>query len=112
MLTPATEPELRQLALDIVEGRVFDSSQLGDDAHLMGSVFMPLAFMEPVAKEELETWGLVYEYMSAAGPRAINGYPMFMSCRVLHRDSVPRLRELVLELVDARKAFVEGREKS
>lgn len=30
--------------------------------------------------------GVVYEDMSAAGPRAINGYPMFMSLRLMHRE--------------------------
>lgn len=45
---------------------------------------------EGVRKRVLSLWardlGVVYEHMSAAGPRAINGYPMFMSLRLMHRE--------------------------
>lgn len=43
-----------------------------------------------VRKRVLRWWardlGVIYEHMSAAGPRGINGYPMFMSLRLMHRD--------------------------
>ena len=45
---------------------------------------------EGVRKRVMALWardlGVVYEHMSAAGPRAINGYPMFMSLRLMHRE--------------------------
>lgn len=34
--------------------------------------------------------GVLWEWMSKAGPRAINGYPIFMSMRVMHRDDWSR----------------------
>ena len=45
---------------------------------------------ETLRKRVLGLWardlGVVYEHMSEAGPRAINGYPMFMSLRLMHRE--------------------------
>lgn len=45
---------------------------------------------EGVRKRVLRWWardlGVIYEQMSAAGPRAVNGYPIFMSLRFMHRE--------------------------
>lgn len=34
--------------------------------------------------------GLIYEYLDKAGPRSINGYPIFFSMRIMHRDDWAR----------------------
>jgi hypothetical protein len=43
-------------------------------------------FMEQFAS----TLGCVWEDVSKAGPRAINGYPAFMSCRLMNKDDFAR----------------------
>ena len=49
-----------------------------------------LAAWESVSKRVLSLWardlGVVYAHMSEAGPRGINGNPMFMSMRLLHLE--------------------------
>lgn len=86
------------LARDIVTNRVYLSTgQEGVDLQL---IFMPLAFMgmEPDAAENI---GAIYEYIDKAGPRAINGLPMFFSCRFVHADDMEALRTEVTRMSDA-----------
>lgn len=99
------EEELRKLALDMVEGRVCHDQMYPQD--MVVHVFMPLMFMESLTVEDAKSWGLIYEYLSEAGPRSINGYPMFMSLRVLHVNNLPRLNELTKELNAQRTAFLK-----
>lgn len=37
-------------------------------------------------KEYLPQIGMIYEYNTAAGPTSINGYPCFMSLRILNKE--------------------------
>jgi len=98
-----TDAELRQLAADAVEGRVFGSWMVGDTASLP-LVFMPLALGAQLPKDTQH----VYEYLEKAGPRGINGYPSFFSFHVLVKDEAERLQPLIDELVEQKKAFLES----
>ena len=51
--------------------------------------------------------GAICEYLSAAGPRAINGMPSFFSCRLLSEEDVKKMRPMIDELVEQRKAFLD-----
>lgn len=82
-----SEEEIRRLAVDIVSGQVFTSAHIrGNDVeNLLRLIFMPLVFMtdddiEVMKKNHIH---VLYEYYSKAGPRSINGYPIFMSFHVL-----------------------------
>jgi hypothetical protein len=44
-----------------------------------------LGAMSSFSEEGSKSIGMVYEYFDKAGPRAINGYPMFMSCAFLNQ---------------------------
>lgn len=103
--TELNEEQLRKLALDMVDGRIFHDQMCPEN--MVTHVFMPLMFVT-VAKEDSQHWGLVYEYMSEAGPRTLNGFPMFMSMRVLHVNNLPRLNELTKALRDQRTAWLKG----
>ena len=60
-----------------------------------------------VAKEAYREWtadvGVIYEHYAKAGSRGINGYPMFMSCLILHREDWKIIREAADREVERRK---------
>jgi hypothetical protein len=47
------------------------------------------------AEEGRKKWydeiGLIYEYLDKAGPRCINGCPIFMSCRIMSKSDADRM---------------------
>lgn len=87
-----SDDELKQLAMDIADGKVFTSSHVPDhDQRLIPSIFMPLMFMGPEKAKEMGDVTLIYEYFDKAGPRSINGYPMFFSMTALKREEHDRL---------------------
>jgi hypothetical protein len=49
-------------------------------------VFMPIALgaFSEYSEEARKDIGMVYEYLDKAGPRSINGYPIFFSFRVVN----------------------------
>ena len=97
-----TEPELRKLAIDIVEGRVF-GSWMCDERHIP-MVFLVAQLSAP------EHWprntSQVYEYLNKAVLGSVNGMPIFHSCNILTTNDVAAIQPLVDELVAARKDFV------
>ena len=102
-----TDADLRQLALDLVDGRVFTDRQAERE---LSMVFMPLALGALVewTKEEIMEIGLIYEYLSEAGPRSVNGLPNFFSMKMVNRHDLEPLQKYVNELVDSRKKFMNG----
>lgn len=59
------------------------------------------------AKEVYRRWtsdvGVIYEHYDKAGPRGINGYPMFVSMCILHREDWDIVRPAVQREFDRRK---------
>jgi len=86
--------QLKELAKDIVAGRVFTDRQVRkSDVSMLSSIFMVLVFMQGNTSLVLSDAGLLYEYLDKAGPRCVNGYPTFMSVRYVHKHDIPRLFE-------------------
>ena len=84
-----TEKDLKQIAMDLFDGKIFSDRHISEnEAHMIGNVFMPIALgaFKDTPEEELKNIGMIYEYLSEAGPRSINGMPMFMSFRYLTKD--------------------------
>lgn len=84
--------DMKTLAKDIATGKVFmdiflKEQEVGKIGHL---IFMPMMFMDwsDWTDEDKAQFGAVYEYFDKAGPRSINGYPIFFSCRFIHRDDL------------------------
>ena len=76
--------ELKQLAIDISENKVFGTFHMNKcEIANMSTVFMPLVFMTDEQREKMSKDKVVhlYEYYSEAGPRSVNGMPCFMSVR-------------------------------
>ena len=96
------EAELRQLAMDMVEGKVFGDWQI-DDPSLIMSVFVPFALCSP--KQLPSNIHGLFEYMSEAGPRSVNGYPMFMSMKILTVNDREAIVPMVKQYAELRQAF-------
>ncbi len=88
-----TPEELKQFVFDFVDGKVFTDRHLpaGGDTNMAGMVFMTLMLMPPPPKDYIEKVACIYEHLSKAGPRSVNGMPMFMSHRFMHKDDWERV---------------------
>ncbi len=101
--------ELKKLAVDYKESRIFthlDIHNINDTS----MVFMPIALMRKEDLEKLKASdpGLIYEHISEAGPRAINGMPMFMSFHSLNQEDTKRLFEMVGKLQAAEQEALKA----
>jgi hypothetical protein len=112
-IQPKTEGEIKQLAMDIGDGKVFSHTQCTNPGDIR-SVFMPLALgvLSGWSEKEFKDIGLIYEYYEKAGPRSVNGMPMFMSMRLLSIDDLRRLRGALGEYLKFKKAFMAGDESA
>ena len=108
MVGKKTKEELKQLALDISDGKVFTDRHLRDVEDI-GMVFMPIplgAFAKE-SKEYIDDIGLIYEYWSEAGPRSVNGYPSFFSMTVLGKEDTEQVFKYHEQFEQAKKAVLE-----
>ena len=106
-----TDTQLKQLALDVVEGRVFVSWQLGsNNESLVNSVFMPLLFMTEEQVQEMKRHKVVqlYEYLEKAGQKAIDGFPMFMSMQMLTEAEIEPLQTHIARAMQLKAEFLNG----
>ena len=78
--------DLAKFVQDFVDGKLITDRHVPQD--LIGQIFMPLIFgcFEEYSDAEKKNLGIVYEYYDKAGPMGINGYPMFMSLHIMHKD--------------------------
>jgi hypothetical protein len=47
---------------------------------------------------DVDQIGAIIEYLDKAGERSINGYPIFMSCRVVHKDDWAQVAEKAMAI--------------
>ena len=88
-----TDKELRELAIGIRAGAVFTDKAIHEgEMNFLPSIFLPLGLMKDAEMQELKKNNpkMVYEYMSKAGERSVNGYPQFMSFKYLSEDEFRR----------------------
>lgn len=99
--------ELYDLALKCVAGTVIFSQHVPDN--LVSSVFMPLMFMDEAARDEFQKKAEsgevadIYEHLEKAGPRSINGFPMFMSMRTISKADMETLVRMIKKLESVRE---------
>lgn len=99
-----TPEEIKQLATDTFKEQVFFSTMIPkQDEHLLASIFMTMTFMDHKQIEQLskDKISAFYEYLSEAGPRAINGYPIFMSMKAISVDDLKEVQIIVKKLQNA-----------
>jgi hypothetical protein len=84
---PKSPAELKEIAMGIYKGEIWTDRHC-NSARDVFSCFMVLGLGGKKVAEQMESRkiGLVYEYMSKAGPRAINGMPCFFSCQMLTQN--------------------------
>jgi hypothetical protein len=97
---PLTAEEVNDFARRIYRHEIFTSWMAPQE--MIGSIFMPLHFMsEEQMKEVIAEGGhSMWAEMSSAGPRSINGYPIFMTLNIWNEDNAKRIHKRVLEIVD------------
>jgi hypothetical protein len=90
------------------DGRIFTSNHIrpsyeGDN--IVSMVFMPLAFgaLKDMTEDAIRHIGLIWEYLDQAGPRSINGYPIFSSLRFMHKDDWARATLAIKTELDRRE---------
>lgn len=95
-----TEEEMTQIAKDIWSGKIFTSSHITEKS-IIYQVFQSLIFLSPEAIDDLKARDvqLFFEYLSEAGPRAINGYPIFLSCSFLTGEELKFVNNKYQEIV-------------
>lgn len=95
-----SDEALIKIAEDLYHNKIFSSAHLdwGQDARLMGMIFMPLILADKKSLEWMaEHTGLVYEYYDKAGPRSIDGYLIFLSMRFIPKKDIERFNEIYLK---------------
>lgn len=92
---PKTEDEIREIAKGLVNGTYFCDRQIApqDYSHMVGSVFMPLMFMDDGNAKHMmmNDADMLYSEMAGAFPRSTNGYPMFGAFRWLDKSDTIRV---------------------
>jgi hypothetical protein len=96
-----SEDEIKEVATGLVKGHYFCATQCPPD--MIGMVFMVIG-LGGLGDIDPETVGNIIEHLDKAGPRSINGYPTFFSCRVIHRDDW----SVIVDKATAAQAAMDG----
>jgi hypothetical protein len=110
----ASQADLAQFVLDYCDGKVFTSLDLRGRNDLLPMVFMVIAcgaFAE-WKEEDVADIGVIWEYWDQAGPRSVNGFPIFYSAHYMHKDDWEKARKAIPRELDRReqskKTILEG----
>ena len=95
--------ELKEVALGMKGGYVFTDRHISkDELDMLPSIFMPIRLISQEQLDEiienLGDNGLIYEFISEAGPICINGYPIFMSMHTLTPEEYKTMLSIWEEL--------------
>jgi hypothetical protein len=108
---PLSEIELKKIAMDVVNGRIFCSLSIPQhDASVLPLVFMPLA----LAGSDYGKWcvdnqiHVLYEYMDKRLKMGINGYPIFAGMRLLNKSDAERMVAFTQLYAKANDEFLKG----
>lgn len=74
---------------------------------MLVSVFLPLMFgaLNGFDRDELGKIA-IWEDLNEAGPRTINGYPMFLSMRIWRRDDMTKAVDLYKKAMEAQEVAI------
>lgn len=102
--------ELKKLAIDIVEGRVFGTWNISsEEKNLIPMIFLPLNFIDEKQFRRLKSRKIVhaYEYLDRAGSRTVNGYQIFFSCKFLTRKDWKKVVRYIRRYKKMRERFLK-----
>jgi len=102
------DADLRKIAVDLYNNHIFTIQQIEQES-LIPMVFMPIALggLQNIPKEDLERIGSIFEYYSEAGPRGINGYPIFFSCKLISKEQWDQVKVYFDEYKELQNKFVK-----
>lgn len=107
LLQRLDDAALATFVMEVCDGKIFTLHHIRehDRESMVPMVFMPVALgaFSGWYGVDLEQVGTIWEYLSEAGPRAINGYPMFFSLRVMHKDDWARATRAIDRELERRK---------
>lgn len=106
-----TDEQLKQIAIDFNAGLIFTDRDVRNPNDL-SMVFMPLIFMTKEEwQSELSNVEIIFEYRSAAGPRAVNGMPIFMSFQTATKAECEKIDAYSKALLAAQSAVTLNDER-
>jgi hypothetical protein len=100
-----TEDEIKDTVYGLVAGRIYTGTMVPRD--MLGAVFMPIG-MGGLDGIDPESVGNVIADIGKAGDMSINGYPVFFSCRIVHRDDWAVIAERAVNAAAVLERAVEG----
>lgn len=103
-----TVDELRKFVDGVASGQIFTDRHIPPgDTDMVGSVFMVvgLGAFAGWTKERIKSVGCVWEWWSEAGPRSINGLPIFYSARIMHVEDWKRAHAAVEKELKRRESI-------
>ena len=91
------QEEINKLAIQALAGNVVFASAVPESLRKM--VFMPLMFLDEAQRTEMNRRveagevAELYQHISEAGPRGINGWPIFMSYNMISAADLDALQK-------------------
>lgn len=105
-----SDEELKTLGIDLAENKIFSHFHIREsDRGMIGQIFMPIIFgaLKDFSDEQKKELGMIYEYFDKAGPSAINGYPIFSSCRLLRQSDTTKVLNYMEEYMKLKTQFLK-----
>jgi len=105
-----TEEQLKQLALDAVDNKIFTDRHFPQgQQNMVPMVFMPigLGLFKDWTKDEISRVGMIYEDLSKAGPRSVNGLPTFMSLQMINVTDFDKFAKYADEYMQLKDMFLK-----
>lgn len=93
-----SDDEIADVVRGLVAGSIFTAAQCPPE--MLTSVFMVLG-LGGLGQNDPETVGMIYEYMDKANPMAINGFPTFFSCKLIHKEDWAIIAERAIAAQEA-----------
>lgn len=95
-----SDEELKKFVVDYLGGRIFTSADIhpGELSNVLGMIFMPISLgaLSDLTEENRKSIGLLWEYLSKAGPMGINGYPIFTSVHLMRTEDWERAKAAII----------------
>jgi len=112
-LATMSEKDRRKVIVDFCAGRIFTSQMITEEgehwANMLRMIFIPIVLggLADLSEEDTGDVGVFWEYADQAGPRSINGYPIFFSMHIMHITDWQKVAPKITEMLKTQKQFIE-----
>lgn len=106
-VSSVTDEQIQEIALGLHRRQIFCDRHIPQPQweDMVPSVFLTIG-LGGFGNVDVTTLGLVWEHLDKAGPRSINGFPMFFSCNLLNKEDAEKVMVIVRRLKEAEKAVL------